>query len=210
MSFALLLTAVSVGIIHTLLGPDHYLPFIMLSKARGWNIRKTAFITFVCGLGHVLAAALLGFLGYWFAIDILRLEFIEGMRGNIAVWGMIAFGLVYFVWGLKKAYSAQNPNRGADKKNIAAWVLFIILALGPCEPLIPILMYPAAANGGLLYMGLIALVFGIATVSTMMLVVVNACYGLSFVNLKPLHRWGHAAAGFVILACGLSVQFLGL
>ena len=208
MSFALLLTAVSVGVIHTLLGPDHYLPFIMISKTRGWGMKKTAAVTFACGAGHILVAVLLGFLGYWFGINVLHLEVIEGVRGNLAAWALIAFGLAYFVWGLKKAYSAQN--HGADKKNITAWVLFIILALGPCEPLIPVLMYPAATSGGLLYMGLVALVFGAATVATMMFVVLNACYGLSFVNLKPLHRWGHALAGFMILACGLSVQFLGL
>ena len=208
MSVALLLTAASVGIIHTLLGPDHYLPFIMISKARNWGMKKTAAITFLCGLGHILVAVLLGFLGYWFGINVLHLEAIDGVRGNLAAWGLIAFGLVYFVWGLKRAYSAQNQN--ADKKNITAWVLFIILALGPCEPLIPILLYPAAASGGLLHMGLVALVFGAATIATMMFVVLNACYGLSFVNLKPLNRWGHALAGFTILACGLSVQFLGL
>jgi len=28
--------------------------------------------------------------------------------------------------------------------NITPWALFIIFVLGPCEPLIPILMYPAA------------------------------------------------------------------
>ena len=33
-SLALLsVTAISIGFIHTLLGPDHYLPFIVLSKA---------------------------------------------------------------------------------------------------------------------------------------------------------------------------------
>jgi len=49
----LLISAASIGFFHTLLGPDHYLPFILLSKSRNWSTVKTMFITVLCGLGHV-------------------------------------------------------------------------------------------------------------------------------------------------------------
>jgi len=63
-SIALLsVTAVSLGFIHTILGPDHYLPFIVLSEARKWTTKKTMFITFLCGLGHVLSSVILGLIG---------------------------------------------------------------------------------------------------------------------------------------------------
>lgn len=60
MSFTLI--SIAVGFSHTLLGPDHYLPFIVLSRACGWSYRKTFRITFVCGLGHILTAVVLGYL----------------------------------------------------------------------------------------------------------------------------------------------------
>ena len=47
-------TAISIGFIHTILGPDHYLPFIVLSQAKKWSLKKTMLITFLCGIGHVL------------------------------------------------------------------------------------------------------------------------------------------------------------
>ncbi|MFC1674536.1 hypothetical protein ACFL1K_01385 [Candidatus Omnitrophota bacterium] len=31
-------TALSIGFLHTLFGPDHYLPFIVMSKARQWSM----------------------------------------------------------------------------------------------------------------------------------------------------------------------------
>jgi hypothetical protein len=63
-SIALLsVTAISIGFIHTILGPDHYLPFIVLSEARKWSLRKTMLITFFCGLGHVLSSVVLGLVG---------------------------------------------------------------------------------------------------------------------------------------------------
>ena len=33
-------TAISIGFVHTILGPDHYLPFIVLSEAKKWTLRK--------------------------------------------------------------------------------------------------------------------------------------------------------------------------
>jgi hypothetical protein len=42
----LLITAVSIEFFHTLFGPDHYVPFIAMSKARNWSTLKT---TILCG-----------------------------------------------------------------------------------------------------------------------------------------------------------------
>jgi hypothetical protein len=60
---ALVITAASLGFFHTLLGPDHYLPFIMMSWARGWSGLKTGLITFLCGLGHICSSVVLGLIG---------------------------------------------------------------------------------------------------------------------------------------------------
>ena len=56
----LALTAASLGFIHTALGPDHYLPFIVLSKARNWSVPKTMWITFISGVGHVGGSVVIG------------------------------------------------------------------------------------------------------------------------------------------------------
>ena len=34
----LALTAAAIAFVHTLLGPDHYLPFVAMAKARGWSM----------------------------------------------------------------------------------------------------------------------------------------------------------------------------
>lgn len=85
------------------------------------------------------------------------------------------------------------------------WVLFTIFLFGPCEPLIPFLMYPAAKGsvGGLL---LVTGVFAAATLATMTAVVTAMYLGAGFVRVGALHRYGHAVAGLVILACGVAVK----
>ncbi|MCK5569222.1 MAG: hypothetical protein KAJ15_05860, partial [Spirochaetes bacterium] len=103
----LAITAASIGFFHTLLGPDHYVPFIMMSKARKWSLSKTAWITFLCGIGHIGSSVALGLVGISLGIAVSKLEAVEAFRGGIAAWFLIAFGLVYLVWGLRKAFKSR-------------------------------------------------------------------------------------------------------
>ena len=77
-------TAATIGFIHTILGPDHYLPFIVLSRARKWSSLRTALVTMICGIGHVLSSVILGFLGIALGIAAFKLQAVESFRGELA------------------------------------------------------------------------------------------------------------------------------
>jgi ABC-type nickel/cobalt efflux system permease component RcnA len=230
----LLSTAAFLGFFHTLLGPDHYLPFIVMGKARTWSMNKTVWITMACGMGHVASSVLLGFVGIALGVAVTKLVAVESFRGNLAAWALIAFGLVYFAWGMRRAWKNKphehvhfhadghphehphvhtaehaHVHEMENKRNITPWVLFTIFVLGPCEPLIPILMYPAAKDNvwGLL---LVTLVFGSVTILTMVGIVVASSWGIGHLPLKKVERFTHALAGGSICLCGLAIQFLGL
>jgi nickel/cobalt transporter (NicO) family protein len=233
-SIALLsVTAVSLGFIHTLLGPDHYLPFIVLSEAKKWTTKKTMFITFLCGLGHVLSSVILGLIGIAVGISVNKLVSVETFRGNIAAWLFIAFGLVYMIISIrnlykkkKHAHSHYHPGGNkhvhehnhfeehshvheADLVKTTPWILFLIFIFGPCEPLIPIIMYPAAENnipGAVI----VSLLFSVVTISTMMGIVLAFKLGLSKINLKPVEKYSNLIAGAMIFFSGIAIQFLGL
>ncbi len=205
--------AISMGIGHTLAGPDHYLPFIMISNARKWNLSKTLAVTFVCGLGHVLSSVLLGMTGVLMGTALTQLTHIEGVRGNIAAYALIAFGLVYFVWGLRKAiknhqHTHAKINAGL-KNGWVIWSLMIVFVLGPCEVLIPLLMYPAAQESWAGAMQ-VSLLFSAATILTMLTVVAASWFGLGQLKSNWLHRYMHALAGLTIFVSGMAIQFLGL
>ena len=82
LAYPLMFTAVSLGFIHTLLGPDHYLPFVALSKSNNWSFKKTLWISGVCGIGHCFSSVLIGFLGIALGVVVGKLETIEGTRGE--------------------------------------------------------------------------------------------------------------------------------
>lgn len=230
----LLLTAASVGFVHTLLGPDHYIPFIVMSKAGKWSTIKTIWVTILSGLGHVLSSVILGAIGISFGLAIGHMEIIESIRGEIAGWLLITFGLLYFIWGVRRMYKKiphkhwhshpeglahthDHTHKGEHAHvhakenivNLTPWVLFTIFVFGPCEALIPVLMYPAAtANNSILF--LVVLIFGITTVATMLAVVLISIYGFKFLPSGKMEKYSHALAGLLIFLSGAAIQFLGL
>lgn len=263
-------TAASLGFMHTLVGPDHYLPFVAMSRVGRWSLPKTMVITVLCGVGHVLSSIVIGLAGLALGAAVFQLERIEGWRGDLAGWLLVAFGLIYLIWGLKRAWrnrphvhvhahengtvhahehvhehehvhihrgaelraaqhdgmreaqssvrpaehsdtSAANPPLKPGGQSAAAmtpWILFTIFLFGPCEPLIPVLMYPAASGhwaGAIL----VAVIFSIVTIATMVTIVALAYLGVGALRLQQLERFSHALAGFVVLTCGAAIK-LGL
>ena len=230
-SIALLsVTAVSLGFIHTILGPDHYLPFIVLSEAKKWSLRKTMLITFFCGIGHVLSSVILGLIGIGVGISVSKLVSVESFRGNIAAWLFIAFGLVYMVISVRNLYKKKKHTHShfhidkgvhthdhdhhlehthiheSNAVNTTPWILFLIFVFGPCEPLIPIVMYPAAENN-ISGAVIVSLLFSAVTISTMMLIVLAFKMGLSRINLKPIEKYSNLIAGAMIFFSGIAIQF---
>ncbi len=230
----LVITAASIGFLHTLVGPDHYVPFIMMSRSGKWSLLKTGVVTVLCGIGHVLSSVVLGLIGIGVGIAVTKVKAVESFRGNLAAWALIAFGLVYFIWGLRRAIRNRphvhrhvhgdvgthehthvhaeqhlHVHKGDGTANITPWILFTIFVFGPCEPLIPILMYPAAKSSAFGVV-LVTAVFGGVTIATMLGAVLVASWGLSLVHMERFERYSHALAGGTIFLCGMAIQVLGL
>jgi len=229
----LLLTAASIAFLHTILGPDHYLVFTAMGKARSWSLNKTLRITLVCGLGHVLGSVVIGVIGIILGAQLASIIEIEGVRGNIAGWALLAFGLMYFAWGLKKAgrghrhshvhihddvihdhehdhHTDHSHVHDAQEKNpITPWAMFIIFVLGPCEALIPLFMYPAAQQSAGLVVA-VAAIFGLVTLATMLGCVALTTIGVEKLKWPTSGRYAQAVAGASVAACGAVVSFVGL
>ncbi len=229
----LMATAASIAFIHTLLGPDHYLPFIMMARAGKWSMAKTSWVTFWCGVGHVMSSVVLGLIGVAFALEVFKLESIESLRGDFAAWMLIVFGLSYFVWSLHRMYRGGADHCHLDasgvlthkhdhhhthihkhhfmhlSKEATPWALFVIFVLGPCEPLIPLVMYPAARGNWWNLLWVVA-VFGAVTIITMLTVVLSSAWGMSKIKWNVFEKYIHPISGMAIFLCGVAIKFLGL
>lgn len=230
LSVNLAVTAAGVALVHVVAGPDHTVPFVMLARARGWSAAKTAFVTFVCGVGHVASSLVLGVVGLALGAGLAHIAALEEVRGSVAAWGLVAFGLAYALWGIRRGLVAKKQlalheheghvhihggglaphgHGAARDAAVTFWTLFLIFAFGPCEPLIPLFMVPASrgrwdlalVTGG---------IFSAVTLATMVAAVLLLRAGVKLLPLAGLERWSHALAGGVIAASGLAVIFLGL
>lgn len=244
-------TAASIGFLHALLGPDHYLPFVAMSRAGGWSLKKTLLVTLLCGTGHVLSSVVVGLIGILSGVAVFKLEAVEGVRGDFAGWLLLAFGFAYFVWGVRRAIrnkphahwhahvdgtvhehthvhakqhvhvhdamhavhstmpapsaQASHSHPRQSPGSMTPWVLFTIFVFGPCELLIPVLMYPAA-KGHIFDVVLVTAVFGVTTLATMAATVMLACLAVKRIPLSGFARYSHALAGFVVLVCGAAIK----
>ena len=232
-SGALVVAAAAIGVVHTLLGPDHYVPFIALARSRSWSLRRTLGVTALCGAGHVVGSIALGALGVAFGWALSGLVKIEAWRGTIAGWLLLGVGLAYTAWGIRRALRNRphehlhahdegvvhehghdhhgahaHPHLGTAGKWLGPWSVFIVFVLGPCEPLVPILIYPAAW-GSWLDVAAVAGVFAAATLGTMLALVAGGTLGLARIPAARFERWSHALAGAALVLCGAAVT-LGL
>lgn len=225
----LMVTATGIACLHTVTGPDHYLPFIALSKARGWSFGKTLLWTTICGCGHVWSSVLLGLGGAAIGWSLSKISWLESIRGGLAGWLLLSFGLVYGIWGWIRAYQ-NKPHKHFDtyedgsmyvyehkhgqavlpgeRYKVTPWVMFIIFLLGPCEPMIPLLYFPAAKSNWW-GMCLLIIVYTAFTLATMLVMVILGYYGISFIKTEKLERYMHALGGLSLFICGAGMILLG-
>ncbi|MFC1951718.1 sulfite exporter TauE/SafE family protein [Chloroflexota bacterium] len=224
--------AVLIAFTHTVMGPDHYLPFIMLGRANKWSAKKVAIISMLCGIGHVMSSVVLGTIGIAVGTAIRNLEYFESFRGEIASFLLIGFGIAYATWGIrqtirtrphshshrrlggaryshKHAHSEDYSHAHPQEKPTTFWALFIIFVLGPCEPLIPLLMFPAATHGwiGIL---IVTVLFGMVTIGTMVTITVLGSQGLRLMKANWIERYAHALTGGTIAMSGIAIKAFGL
>ncbi|MBI3308577.1 MAG: hypothetical protein HYZ79_04320 [Candidatus Melainabacteria bacterium] len=199
----------SLGFIHTIFGLDHYLPFIVLSKANRWSFAKTFLITALCGFAHTLSSVFIGFIGILIMQNFKKVNLVESFRGELAIWLLISIGFIYLIWGIK---NAKNPQIINSKSNLVTFSMFVVFVLGPCEPLIPLMMHPQVSNHMFLLLSTVS-IFVVITIFTMVCLVLTPLYTFKFLQFKmPVTsvNYAHAFAGGVIFLSGLSMKLFGL
>ena len=221
----LVTAAIAVGSLHTA-APDHWVPFAALGRAHGWTARRIAATTAICGLGHVTVSVLLGLLALWFGLEILQ---VLGRRmESIASVLLIAFGLAYALVALRRAFSrrladvhdhggiAHHHPRGRAASHqhahgaggaLTAWTLFLLFCADPCVAVIPILF--AAAPLGVARTTLVVAAYELATIATMVGLVLAAGAAVAHVRGHWMDRYGDAVAGALIAVVGIAVSVLG-
>lgn len=223
LTLALAFAAATVGALHTV-APDHWVPFAALARAERWSAARTALVTGLCGLGHVTASAALGLAAAFLGLELVqrvgqRLEAVAGVL-------LIAFGVVYGLWGLHRRlgegwhdhgegrphwhhhhHAHRHDHTGARERRMTAWTLFVLFSADPCVAVIP-LMFAAAPLGWRQTLAVVA-AYELATIGTMIALVLPARAAAAAVGGAWADRYGDALAGAAIAMVGVVVVSLG-
>jgi len=203
--------AIALGALHTL-APDHWVPFAALARAQGWSPARTARITALCGFGHVTVSVLLGVLALVFGLEMLKLvgQRMEAVAGIL----LVAFGMAYAIYGLRRTAGTHvhghhhaHYDHVHDPKRMTPWALFVLFAADPCVAVIPILF--AAAPLGALRTAVVVGAYELATIGTMVALVLPAAAAARKITGHWVEHYGDAAAGVVIAGVGVVVAALG-
>ncbi|MCX7954314.1 MAG: sulfite exporter TauE/SafE family protein [Bacteroidales bacterium] len=228
-----ILSTCFIAFIHTITGPDHYVPIGVFAKLKKWNLKKALWFTFFAGLGHITSSVIIGVVGIVLGISINKINIWEEVRGSIVSVLFFSFGFIYFIYGIISAVK-NKPHKHShfhndgtfhehehvhnkehihfhdeEKSKLTAWIFFIIFIFGPCEPLIPLVMYPAANNNIFLLIFVTSL-FALITILTMMILVFAIYKGLNLKFINKYIRYNNLIIGATILLCGAGMVFFGL
>lgn len=105
-------------------------------------------------------------------------------------------------------HNHHNAILPQERHKVTPWVMFIIFLLGPCEPMIPLLYYPAAQNS-IYGMLLLILVYTSVTLLTMLSLVLLGYFGIAFTSTPKVEKYVHVIGGATILLCGSGMLWMG-
>lgn len=227
----LLGVAASLAVVHTTIGIDHALPFVVLSRLQGWSLRRTLVVTALCGVGHVASAVAIGGVAIALGLAVEQLAPLEDLRGSLSLIILVSLGLAYAalggfrLWKQRPHHHAHVHGDGAvhdhqhghsdehvhlhaeaRKRAVTVWTLFVVLVFGPCEALVPLLLAPGVMQDYALMAQVIA-VFGVLTLVTMLVLVTVGVLGARLVELEKV--LGKRAAGVSEVLAGLTIAATG-
>lgn len=194
-------TGFAVAFLHAAL-PTHWLPFVLVARAREWSMKKTLGVTALAGLGHVMVTVLLGV-----ALTALGLV-IRPQLG--AVFPYVVGGLLIAIGVLqvlrhRRAHAARTPGRRLSDGG-AALALIALLALSPSEAFLPLFL--ANVEHGWPGFALLSAVLAAATILGMLLFTGLTAAGAARLNLGALERYEGVILGVALCGLGIGVILL--
>lgn len=211
--------------------PTHWLPFVLVGRARRWTRAKTMLVTIAAGLGHVALTSLLGLAIAWFGF---KLNATLGELFPYIAAAVLASLGCFYLWrqwrgaGILHHHppgTAHHPgehcgsesdhthwddelkgtplvsSRAGDSAAVSG--LFVMLTLSPCEAFLPI--YLSGVQFGWRGFVVLSLILAVAALAAMILFTWFALFGFDRVRIQRFekHEAGLIGAIFLLLALGM-------
>lgn len=214
--------------------PTHWLPFVLVGRARRWTRWKTIAVTVAAGLGHVALTSLLGLAIAWFGF---KLSARAGEVFPLIAGGVLAALGLFYLWrqwrgaGILHHHppgsahhasehcgeahdhshwddelkgTALISNRAGD--SVALGGLFVMLTLSPCEAFLPI--YLSGVQFGWKGFVVLSLILAAGALAGMTLFTWLALFGFDRIRIQRFERNEAGLIGAIFLVLAVMVVLL--
>lgn len=219
----------SVAFFHAAI-PTHWLPFVLVARARSWTRMKTLSVTALAGMGHVALTSLLGLGIAWFGFQLEeKVESFPWVAGGL----LLVFAGYYFWRQLTGRGICHHHPPGshhhasehcADDHGHSHWQeemkgspivstrsgewtaiagLFVMLTLSPCEAFLGI--YLSGVQFGWRGFFVLSAILAVATLAGMALFTWLALVGFEKFRLKSFERYEAGLLGAVFAVLGVLI-----
>jgi ABC-type nickel/cobalt efflux system permease component RcnA len=231
-------TGFTVAFFHAAI-PTHWLPFVLVSRARSWSRGKTLAVSAFAGLGHVSLTSLLGLVIAWFGFELDERvgRFFPWIAGGV----LVAIGLFY-LWrqwrgrGVGHHHVLGTPHHASEQcghehgrshwedelrdsalvsRQKGDWAamsgLFLMLTLSPCEGFLPV--YLSGVQFGWRGFAVLSGILAFGTLAGMMLFTWLTLLGMERLPLQKFERYEAAMLGAIFCLLGvllIVLETLGL
>lgn len=223
-------TGFTVAFFHAAI-PTHWLPFVLVSRARGWGRSKTLAVAAFAGMGHVLLTSLLGLAIAWFGFHLD--ENFGHLFSRIA--GVVLIGIgAYYGWrqwrgagichhvvtgshhhaskhcgeerGRSHWEEELKDSRLVSGDRAAIGGLFLMITFSPCEGFLPV--YLSGVQFGWYGFFVLSAILAVGTLGGMMLFTWLTLLGFDRLKLKRFERWEAGMLGALFGVLGVIILFL--
>jgi len=226
-------TGFTVAFFHAAI-PTHWLPFVLVARARGWTRSRTLAVVMFAGIGHVALTTLLGLVIAWlgFQLDEKIGRLFPFLAGGV----LVLIGGYYFWrqwrgagichhhppggqheetehcghendhshWEDELKDTALVSQRRGDWAAISG--LFVMLTLSPCEGFLPV--YLSAVQFGWRGFALLSAILAVATLAAMTLFTSLTFSGFERFRVQRFERYEAGMLGGLFCALGLLIVWL--
>jgi ABC-type nickel/cobalt efflux system permease component RcnA len=226
-------TGFTVAFFHAAI-PTHWLPFVLVARARRWSRTKTLLVTAFAGLGHILLTSLLGLVIAWCGFQI------DEKLGRAFPWitgGLLLVIGSYYLWRqwsgtgichhpVVGSHHHANEHCGDDREHshwedelkdstmvserAGDWAaisgLFVMLTLSPCEGFLPV--YLSGVQFGWRGFFVLSAILAVATLLGMLIFTSLTLVGMEKLKLQRFERYEAGMLGALFGLLGVIVILL--
>jgi len=197
----LALSSAFVGLVHSL-APGHWLPIVLMAKAKRWSMREAAFGALVAASGHIIVSISLGllasFIGHAFFAE--NLHALEENAG----WILVVSGISYAIYSRfqhRHCHDHDHGHHGPEpKKDMAPYWFLFGLGFSPCFAVLP--LFTTAIGLGTGSLMLVMITFSVGVLAALVGGSLLVARGLVKLDHPLLEHYGDVITGVGVAVMG--------